>query len=304
MEISHSRREFILKSAGAFAGLTITGCKPVSCEMSKAKSCGKGFKIGSCDWTFGKMADVSAFEDAKRYGLDGLQVDFGSAEDELPLRKAEVQQKYREALKGGGLEIASLAMVGLGWVPYKSDPRWEQWAGDGIEATKAMGEEVLLFGFFGERDLSTDAEGRQILTSKLKRLAPKAEKAGVIIALESWMSAEQNMEIIDKVGSSAVQVYYDVGNSKNKGYDIYKEIRSLGNEHICQFHAKDYGADLFGEGDVDFNRVREAIDDIGYRGWIVFEDTTWAPKEAVTAEQETKFRKNIAYLRRVFPRKV
>ena len=303
MEFSGGRREFILKGAGAFAGLAIAGCKPVSCGMSEAKSCRKGFKIGSCDWTFGKMADVSAFADAKRYGLDGLQVDFGSAEDELPLRRREVQQKYLEALKGGGLEIASLAMVGLGWVPYKSDPRWEQWAGDGIDTAKAMGVETLLFGFFGEGELSTDAEGRRIVASKLKRLAPKAEKAGVILALESWMTAEQNMEIIDKIGSSAVQVYYDVGNSKNKGYDIYKEIRSLGSEHICQFHAKDYGG-MFGEGDVDFERVREAIDDIGYRGWILFEDTTWAPTEAVTAEQEAKIRKNIAYLRRIFPPKV
>jgi L-ribulose-5-phosphate 3-epimerase len=304
MEISHSRREFMLKSAGALAGLAIAGCKPASCEMSKAKPCSNGFKIGSCDWTFGKMAELSALDEARRYGLDGLQIDFGSAEDELPLRKPEVQQKYLDALNGGKLEIASLAMVGLGWVPYKSDPRWEQWAGDGIDAAKAMGEEVLLFGFFGKGELSTDTEGRQILISKLNRLAPKAEKAGVIIALESWMTAEQNMEVIDKVGSPAVQVYYDVGNSRNKGYDIYKEIRYLGNEHICQVHAKDYGAELFGEGDVDFERVREAIDDIGYRGWIVFEDTTWAPKEAVTAKQEAKIRKNIAYLRKIFPPKV
>ena len=304
MEFSCSRREFMLKSAGAFAGLAITGCKPVSCGMSEVKSCSNGFKIGSCDWTFGKMAELSALADARRYGLDGLQIDFGSAEDELPLRRPEVQQKYLEALKGGELEIAALAMVGLGWVPYKSDPRWEQWAGDGIDTAKAMGVETLLFGFFGKGELSTDAEGRRIITSKLKRLAPKAEKAGVIIALESWMTAEQNMEVIDKVGSRAVQVYYDVGNSRNKGYDIYKEIRYLGNEHICQFHAKDYGGELFGEGDVDFERVREAIDDIGYRGWIVFEDTTWAPKEAVTAKQEAKIRKNIAYLRKIFPPKV
>ena len=298
-----SRREMMTNTARVVAGLSLAGgCRPSTCRQSKVKSCGGGFKIGTCDWTFGKMAEVSAFKDAKRYGVDGLQIDFGSAEDALPLRKKAVQQKYLEALKGGKMEIASLAMVGLGWTPYKSDPRWELWAGDGIRTAKAMDVEIVLLAFFGEGELSSDAEGRKIVTSKLKRLAPEAERAGVVIGLESWMSAEQNMEVIDNVGSPAVQVYYDVGNSAKKGYDIYKEIRYLGRENICQFHAKDYGG-MFGEGAIDFERVRGAMDDIGYRGWILFEDTSWAPKEAVTAEQAAKFKKNIAYLRKIFPRR-
>ena len=69
-------------------------------------------------------------------------------------------------------------------------------------------------------------------------LAVRAEKAGVILGLENYMSAEANLSIIDKVGSPAVQVYYDVGNSTDKGYDILKEIRLLG-KRICEFHAKD-----------------------------------------------------------------
>jgi sugar phosphate isomerase/epimerase len=166
-----------------------------------------------------------------------------------------------------------------------------------------MGVGIILIPFFGESDLSDDEEGRLIVARKLALVSIQAERAGVVLGLESWMSAEQNMEIIDRVGSSAVQVYYDVGNSKKKGYDIYNEIRVLGKQ-ICQFHAKDYGHELFGKGDVDFERVREAMDEIGYRGWFVFESNKWEPDKPVSAEEEALFARNIEYLRSIFPRSV
>jgi len=95
--------------------------------------------------------------------------------------------------------------------------------------------------------------------SKLKNIASKAEKARVTLGFESWLSAEEHLAILDRIGSPAVQVYYDVANSHMKGYDIYKEIRTLG-KRICQVHAKDYD-DLYGKGSIDFKRVREAMDD-------------------------------------------
>jgi sugar phosphate isomerase/epimerase len=104
---------------------------------------------------------------------------------------------------------------------------------------------------------------------RLKAAAPKAEQAGVILGIESWLSADQHLEIIDRVGSKSVQVYYDVCNSTDRGYDIYQEIRKLG-KRICEFHAKENGS-LLGKGNVDFHKVRAALDDIGYSGWIQIE---------------------------------
>ncbi len=300
-----SRRQIMVNGLRAAAGLALAGgCKSLPCQKSHVKACGGGFKIGVCDWSVGLVAEPSAFEVIKRLGADGVQVDFGMADDDLPiLHKAGMQQKYMELTKQYDLEIASFGMVALGWAPYRTDPRWELWLGEGIQASKAMGVKVVLVPFFGKPDLSEDAESRAIVTEKFKKMAPMAEKAGVILGIESWMSAEQNLEIIEKVGSPAVKMYYDVGNSHKKGYDIYKEIRLLGKQ-ICQFHAKDYGADEFGKGNIDFKRVREAMDEIGYRGWIVFESSKWEPKKPITAQEEAVFAKNVEYLRSIFPRKV
>ena len=297
-----SRREMMLNSIRAIAGLTLAGgCRPLSLEESKSESFSDGFKIGICDWSLGRMTELSAPEVAKQLEADGVQVDFGMADDDLPLlHKPGLQKEYLELIKKHNIEIASFGMVALGWAPYKSDPRWEQWLGEGIDASKAMGVEIILVPFFGEGDLAVDAEGRAIVVRKLKRLAPKAERKGVVLGLESWMSAEQNLEIIERVGSAAVKVYYDVGNSRKRGYDIYEEIGVLG-KRICQFHVKDYSSEILGKGEIDFRRVREVIDEIGYRGWIVFESTKWEPDKAVSAEEEAVFRKNIVYLRGIFP---
>jgi sugar phosphate isomerase/epimerase len=150
---------------------------------------------------------------------------------------------------------------------------------------------VVLIAQFHKGELKDDQAGVARTVEVLKELAPRAERAGVILGLENYLSAEENLDIVKRVGSPAVQVYYDVGNSTDKGYDIYQEIRMLKGQ-ICEFHAKDAGF-MLGQGRVDFQKVREAMDDIGYSGWIQIEAA--APKDLVT-----DYRAHLAYLRKVF----
>jgi len=129
---------------------------------------------------------------------------------------------------------------------------------------------------------------------RLKRAAPKAEKNGVILGIESWMSAEDHLRIIDAVGSPNVQVYYDTANSEKMGYDIYKEIRQIGAKRICEFHCKENGF-LLGQGRIDFRKVRDAIDDIGWGGWLVIEGAIVKDKSI-----EDCYTHNQKYLRSIF----
>lgn len=251
------------------------------------------FKIGACDWSIGKQADPAAFSVAKQIGLDGLQVSLGTLANDMHLRRAEVQRQYKAAAKASGVEIASLAIGELNNVPYKSDPRTIEWVSDSIDVCTALGVRVVLLAFFGKGDLRDDKPGVEEVVRRLKAVAPKAEKAGVILGIESWLSADAHVEILDRVGSKAVQVYYDVCNSNDRGYDIYKEIRQLG-KRICEFHAKENGA-LLGQGKVDFQKVRAAMDDIGYSGWIQIEGAV--PSGKVVLES---YEANREFLRGVF----
>jgi sugar phosphate isomerase/epimerase len=290
-----TRREMMTYSACAVAGLALTSCDS-SLESSRIKPYKSGFKLGVCDWTIGKRTDPVSLEVAKRIGLDGVQVDFGGGQENLPLCNPDLQKKYLEEVKKQGIEIASLAMGVLNEVPYKSDPRAERWVSEAIDVAKAMDVKVILLAFFGNGDVRNDKKGIDTVVERLKRAAPKAEKAGVHLGFESWLSAQQHLEILDRVGSPAVKVYYDVANSHKAGYDIYKEIRQLGKQ-ICEFHAKDYD-DLYGKGKIDFKEVRRAIDDIGYRGWLVMEGT----QMPLGVEESCRY--DADYLRQIFPSKV
>ena len=227
------------------------------------------FLLGACDWSIGKMGDPAAFGVAKEIGLDGVQVSLGSAANDMRLRQPTVQQEYKDAAKAAALQVASLAIGELNNIPYKSDPRAIAWVSDSIDVCQALGVKVVLLAFFSNDDLRDDKAGVDEVVRRLKVVAPTAEKAGVILGIESWLSADEHIEILERVGSKAVQVYYDVCNSNDRGYDIYKEIRRLG-KRICELHAKENGS-LLGQGKVDFHKVRGALDDIGYSGWVQIE---------------------------------
>lgn len=251
------------------------------------------FKIGACDWSIGKMCDPGAFELAKEIGLDGVQVSLGTLANNMQLRQPEMQRKYKEAAAQAGRQIASLAIGELNSIPYKSDPRTVEWVSDSIDVCQALGVRTVLLAFFSNDDLRGDKAGVDEVVKRLKAVAPKAEKAGVALGIESWLSAEQHLDILDRVGSKAVQVYYDVCNSNDMGYDIYKEIRRLG-KRICEFHAKENGA-LLGQGKVDFQKVRAALDDIGYTGWIQIEGAVPAGKPMLESYQA-----NCQFMRKIF----
>jgi len=286
---SMSRREMMALSARAAVGAA-TLATGVSTALSQGQ---RRFRIGACDWSIGKMGDPGAFAVAKEIGLDGVQVSLGTAQNDMRLRQAAVQDEYKAAAKKVGLEVSSLAIGELNSIPYKSDPRTVEWVSGSIDACRALGVRVVLLAFFGNDDLIGDKAGTDEVVKRLKAVAPKAEQAGVILGIESWLSADQHIDILDRVGSDAVKVYYDCCNSHDKGYDIYQEIRKLG-KRICEFHAKENGK-LLGQGGVDFKKVRLAMDDIGYSGWIQIEGAVPPGKPMLESYQA-----NCAFMRGIF----
>lgn len=283
-----NRRQFLASTAA-----TVAFAKFAPAFAADAKP---RFKIGACDWSIGKMADPAALDLAKQIGLDGIQASLGTAANDMHLRRPEVQQRYKDSAQKSGVEVLSLAIGELNNIPYKSDPRTIPWVSDGIDVCQKMGCRVILLAFFHHNDLRNDQNGTNEVVQRLKEVASKAEKAGVMLGIESWLSAEDNMRIIDRVGSPAVKVYYDVANSIERGYDIAREIHWLGKQgQICEFHMKENGA-LLGQGRIDFMSVRDAIDAIGYRGAMQIEGAV--PPGGKLVESYVQ---NRGFLRELFP---
>jgi sugar phosphate isomerase/epimerase len=254
-----------------------------------------GWKFGVTDWNLRLAAKTEAVELAKRCGFAGLQISLGRTPQggKLPLANPTVQALYQSECARHDVKLIGtcLDILHTNYLKFKSDPLGPKWVAEGIEITRQLEQRVLLLPFFGKGALTTKDE-MDYVGDVLRELAPQAEKAKVILALENTISAEDNVRIIDRAKSKAVQVYYDTGNSTLAGFDIYREIPWLGAKRICQIHFKD-NPHYLGEGKIDFPRVFRALREAKYHGWVVLE--TDSPSKSIEADMK----RNLTYLKQL-----
>ena len=265
-----TRRSFICQTAVAMTAASL------SPRLARAGGAGAKIQIGAC------VVDLSG---AKQAGLDGVQVWAGNAADELDIHKAETRARYKAQMQATGLPLCSFMIGLLNDFPFATDPRAPAWLSQSIEAAKDLGVDNLLVAFFGKGDFLADRKLKEdefaSVVKRLKEAAPQAKDAGVTLAVESMLSAEQNLRLLDAVNHDAVSIYYDVYNTgKTMGYDSPAEIRRL-KGRITQFHYKN-GPDYLDADKPYFEAVTAAIQEIGYRGWIVLE--TSAPSKNGVAD--------------------
>jgi len=285
-----NRRELLKRSAsliGLAGGAFLAHSSPMKKEEKLA--------IGAGDWSIGKSSDIGAFAVAREIGLKGIQVNLGNDQNNLHLRQRSRQEAYLAESKRTGVRIASLAIAELNRVPYKSEARTEEWVWDAVDVAANLDVDVILLAFFSKNDLRNDEKGKEEVIRRLKMVAPKAEKKGVTLGIESYLSAEEHVDIIQKVGSKSLKVYYDFRNSADAGYDVMKEIKWLGKDEICELHMKENGF-LLGKGTIDWPKVGETLLEMGYGdGWMQIEGAR--PEGADVVES---YKRNHAYLKEVF----
>jgi L-ribulose-5-phosphate 3-epimerase len=247
------------------------------------------FKIGTCDWSIKMPLSVQSFQFAQRNGLHGIQYSFDVEGKGLDLRLRENRDTIRKTVRETGVAISSIGIGALNKIPLATTDEAENLVVECLEAMAMLKEEaaalkdrelaakvspnIVLLAFFGKADINGKPELIEVVIEKLKRLAPLAEKHGFTLALETLLSEADHRHIMESVGSPAVKVYYDTANSARMGYDIYREIESLGAKNICEIHIKENG-DLLGQGDIDFVRIKELLRATQYKGWLIIEGST------------------------------
>ena len=274
--MTFTRRSFMWQTAGALA--TAALLPKAAWAANKAQ-----IKIGSCSL---------GLEAAKQAGLDGSQVWAGDAADELDIFKAATRAKYKAQMQATGLPLCSFMMGLLNNYPLATDPRGPVWLTQCIDAAKDLGVNNILIAFFSKGDLQADKKVKEddfaVVVKRLKDAAPRAKDAGVSLAVESYLSAEQNLRLLDAVNSEAVSIYYDVFNTgKTQKYDSPAEIRRL-KGRISQIHYKN-GPQYLDADKPYFEAISAAVKDISYNGWIVLETSSPSKNGVADAKRNGDF---------------
>lgn len=253
----------------------------------------RGVKIGVTDWNLKLAGRIGALAFAKRIGFSGVQISLGMnpVDGHLPLSDHKAQLNYSSESEKLDFPIASTCLDILHVNYLKNDKLGQQWVREGIAATSAMGVEVMLLPFFGKGAIETRDE-QNAVADILGEIGPEAVKAKVILGIENTISAEDNIRILERANSKAVRVFYDTGNSFEKGFDVYREIRTLTAKRICQIHLKD-NPHYLGEGKIDFDKVLRSIADAGFRQWVVLET------ESPSGNIEGDMKRNLTFLERL-----
>jgi L-ribulose-5-phosphate 3-epimerase len=222
----------------------------------------------------------------------------GSVQNDLHLRRKEVQNAWIKESQRTGVKISSLAIGELNNVPYKSDPRTREWVWDSVDVAANLRVSVVLLAFFVKNDLRNDEKGIKEVISRLKEVAPHAEKRGITLGIESYLNAEEHLDILERVGSPNVKVYMDFRNTADAGFDAVKEAKRIGTSNICELHMKENGS-LLGQGSMPWNDVRDLVYEINCYGdgWMQIEGAIPESGDVITS-----YKHNLKFLRELFSR--
>jgi L-ribulose-5-phosphate 3-epimerase len=298
-EVVMTRREFVTRAIAASAALpVIAQAQAQGPVQTKERINPVRVRVGMTDWNLGQRGDITKIALAREIGLDGIQVSVQYPTDGKPtLRDPATQAAFKRAGLDNGIQICSLAIgnPGKSRLPMHTNPAFGILLVEAVEIAHNLGTNNILLPILGDSHIDMTSQAQvDTFIAMMKEVARYAEKYGVVVGLEDWISAEDNIRLLDAIGSDHVAVYYDAHNIVPRVKDIYAEPKMLG-KRIHQIHVKNANMLLSTPGGrLDWPRMSQEFYDIGYRGWYVLE--TGAPSNDIVADT----RANIEYVKKTF----
>lgn len=275
---------------------------PTSCCNQKQTKEESSYKVGVVDLMILKRQKLGAFYRAYECGADGLELDMGGLGNRPTFDNKLVEPHFRklfaDTAKSLNLEIASLSMSGFYAQSFPYRDGVERVVGDCIASMKLMGVKVAFLPMGVEGNMVKFPERRDAIVDRLKKVGQMAQDSGVVIGIETALSAQEEVELLKEIGSPAIKIYFNFSHPLEAGRDLHEELKILGKDRICMIHATDKdGVWLENNSRIDMPKVKETLDEMGWSGWLMVERSRDANN---TKDVVRNYSANVRYLKSVF----
>lgn len=272
-------------------------------------------KFAICNETFGTRRFADTFSTIRKLGYSGVEIapfTFSPYDETFDLRTVSAQRivDTRQQIEDAGLE-----MIGLHWLLAKTngyyltspDPTVRRRTGDYLkslaELCASLGGKIMVLGSPKQRNLLPGVsyeDAEEFAVEVLHMAMPICKQHGVTIALEPlgpaegdfMLTAQSGIRLAEMVDSPYCKLHLDVKAMSSEDKPIADIIRDS-RQWMVHFHANDPNLLGPGMGEVDFNPILSALNEINYDGWVSVEVFKYEPSPDDIA------RKSIEYMRKV-----
>ncbi|MBD3673639.1 MAG: sugar phosphate isomerase/epimerase [Planctomycetaceae bacterium] len=292
------RREWMSLAALGAAGSLTSASQTANAEETTPRKYDMKKSINL--WAFpypDKMSLTECLQLAKDAGFDGIELNYDLESDLSPESGTKEFHVIRRTAEKIGLEISGVCSF-LFW-PYpltSNDPaeraRGMELAGKMTQAAHDLGTDNLLvvpgavhMPWRSDHDPTPNDVCDRRAREAIGKLLPGAEKLGVHLNIENiffngyLLSPFEMIDFVDSFDSEFVNVHFDTGNIME--YQFPEHWIPMLGDRIKNIHLKEYskkGTDHSLEsfrplldGTTNWPAVLDALDEVGYRGYLTFE---------------------------------
>ena len=268
-------------------------------------------KYALCNETYQGWTFADTCVHMARTGYGGIEIaPFTLKDDPRQLTEADGKRHGRVAADAG------LEVVGLHWLLVK--PAWlhlttpdDLLRGDTVAFGRhlvrfcaAMGGKIMVWGSPKQRNLEEGwdyDEAAKRAAETLRAISEEAAAHGVTLAMEPLarretnflITAEETIRLIQQVDHPACRLHLDVKAMSDESKPIADIIRDS-KHYLVHFHTNDPNLRGPGSGEVKYEPIAAALNEIGYCGYLSVEVFDYTP------DPETIARQSLDYLKRIF----
>ena len=250
---------------------------------------------------------VAAIEAIKKIGYSGVEILCDIPHAYPPSFGDDQLETTLQALSSHGISISNLNAFTLYAIGDVHHPSWIE---DDLQARQARIQHTInclrLARKLGAKNISTEPGGpvpasgdpgaySKLFASGVMMAAKVAEKEGVKLLIEPepellLENSSQFRRFMKSIDSDHVRLNFDISHFYCVGEDPAKLVQEL-SEFIEHFHLADIAPSrvhnhlIPGTGAIDFRKVLDAIDGIGYKGFVTVELYPYQQNPSLAAQQ-------------------